>query len=151
MSGPFSSLGAPASGMRVYQTWIDALSDNIANLNTINPAGEGAFQERFVVAQSSTGAAGAGMRGAGAAGPGGDGIGDGAYVSGVLFGDAEGRAVYQPDHPYADADGMVRMPDMDMSTQMTNLIIAQRAYSANVTVFERARDTYLRALDIGRS
>ncbi len=53
MSGPFSSLGAPASGMRVYQTWIDALSDNIANVNTINPAGQAAFQERYVVAQSS--------------------------------------------------------------------------------------------------
>ena len=148
MSGPFSSLGAPASGMRVYQTWIDALSDNIANVNTINPAGQAAFQERFVVAQSSN-AGGAGAAVAG--GPGASGIGDGAYVSGVRFGDAAGRAVYQPDHPHADADGMVRVPDMDMATQMTNLIIAQRAYSANVNVFERARDTYLRALDIGRS
>ena len=58
--------------------------------------------------------------------------------------------VYQPDHPYADENGMVRMPDMDLSTQMTNLIIAQRAYQANVTVFERARDSYQRALEIGR-
>ena len=148
MSGPFSSLGAPASGMRVYQTWIDALSDNIANVNTINPAGQAAFQERYVVAQSSNGgAAGASVAG----GPGAAGIGDGAYVSGVEFGDPNGRMVYQPDHPYADADGMVRVPDIDMATQMTNLIIAQRAYSANVNVFERARDTYLRALDIGRS
>jgi len=146
MSGPFSSLGAPASGMRVYQTWIDALSDNIANVNTINPAGEAAFQERYVVAQSSRGAGGTRSAAAG-----GEGIGDGAYVSGVLFGDANGRLVYQPDHPYADAEGMVRVPDLDMATQMTNLIIAQRAYSANVNVFERARDTYLRALDIGRS
>jgi len=105
------------------------------------------------VAQSSTPGrgAGGGQVGAGRGGSGASGVGEGAYVSGVLFGDPEGRAVSQPDHPYADADGMVRMPDIDMSTQMTNLIIAQRAYSANVTVFERARDTYLRALDIGRS
>jgi flagellar basal-body rod protein FlgC len=147
MSSPFSSLGAPASGMRVYQTWIDALSDNVANVSTSNPEGEAAFQERFVVAQASGG------RGRPSAGPNGASsgseIGNGAFVSGVEFGDAEGRMVYQPDHPYADADGMVRMPDLDMSTQMTNLIIAQRAYSANVTVFERSRDTYLRALEIG--
>lgn len=145
MSTPFSSLGAPASGMRVYQTWINALSDNVANINTVNPAGEPAFQERYVVARSSGGSAVA---------PGGSrangGIGDGAYIAGTEYGDAGGRMVYQPDHPYADENGMVRMPDMDMSTQMTNLIIAQRAYQANVTVFERARDSYQRALEIGR-
>lgn len=142
---PFSSLGAPASGMRVYQTWIDALADNVANISTINPAGEPAFRERYVHAR----AAGGGLREA--IGLGGRGsIGSGAYVAGAEFGDPEGRMVYQPDHPYADENGMVRMPDMDLSTQMTNLIIAQRAYQANVTVFERARDSYLRALEIGR-
>ncbi|HTO00321.1 MAG TPA: flagellar basal body rod C-terminal domain-containing protein [Microthrixaceae bacterium] len=141
MSGPFSSLGAPASGMRVYQTWINAVSDNIANISTVNPADQGAFQERFVLAQASGGGPGA---------AGGNQIGDGSFVSGAAFGSAEGRLVYNPEHPYADAEGMVRMPDIDMSTQMTNLIIAQRAYSANVTVFERARDSYLRALEIGK-
>ena len=142
---PFSSLGAPASGMRVYQTWINALSDNVANVSTVNPTGEPAFQERYVVARASGGSAVA-PAGAGASG----GIGEGAYVAGTEYGDAEGRMVYQPDHPYADENGMVRMPDMDLSTQMTNLIIAQRAYQANVTVFERARDSYQRALEIGR-
>ncbi|MGB6059858.1 MAG: flagellar basal body rod C-terminal domain-containing protein [Microthrixaceae bacterium] len=145
MSGPFSSLGAPASGMRVYQTWIDAVSDNIANISTVNPSDEGAFQERFVIAQASGGGAAIGASTGGA-----EQIGDGAFVKGAAFGSAEGRLVYNPDHPYADADGMVRMPDIDMSTQMTNLIIAQRAYQANVTVFERARDSYLRALEIGK-
>jgi flagellar basal-body rod protein FlgC len=138
---PFPSLAAPASGMRVYQKWIDAVSDNVANLNTVNPAGEAAYRERFVVARaaSADGAAPAGRPG----------IGGGAYVAGVEFGPGEGRLVYQPDHPYADGEGMVRMPDIDLPTQMTNLIIAQRAYQANVTVFERARDAYLRALEIG--
>ena len=49
-----------------------------------------------------------------------------------------------------DEAGMVRHPDMNLSDQMTNLIIAQRAYQANVTVFERARDAYMRGLEIGR-
>lgn len=126
--------------MRVYQTWIDAVGDNVANINTINPAGSPAFQERYVIASAS----GGGGTGRGAS------IGDGSFVAGATFGSAEGRLVYQPDHPYADADGMVRVPDMDLPTQMTNLIIAQRAYSANVTVFERARDSYERALELGR-
>jgi flagellar basal-body rod protein FlgC len=140
---PFSSLSAPASGMRVYQTWINAVSDNVANLNTINPAGDPAFRERFVVARSvGDGRATAGVSPAG--------IGRGAAVGGIEFGPADGRFVHQPGHPFADENGMVRAPDLDLPTQMTNLIIAQRAYQANVTVFERARDAYLRALEIGR-
>ncbi len=132
----FGSLGVAASGMHTFKTWIDASADNVANVNTIRPTDEPAFQERFVVANASeyrNGQVGAGVR-----------------VAGVAFGDAEGRLVYDPSHPFADDDGMVRAPDMVLSDQLTNLIIAQRAYQANVTVFERARDTYLRALEIGR-
>ena len=40
----------------------------------------------------------------------------GARVVGVTFGDPVGRVVYQPDNPLADADGMVRMPDLDLET-----------------------------------
>ena len=60
---------------------------------------------------------------------------------------SDGRLVYDPNHPLADDNGFVRAPDMDLTDQMTSLIIAQRAYPANVTVFERARDAYLRALE----
>jgi flagellar basal-body rod protein FlgC len=150
MNTPFGSLGISASGMRVFQTWIDAVSDNVANVNTVNPAGEESFRERFVLAQASGGGALGGARSAGVGTTGTGEIGDGVFVAGAAFGDGEGRMVYNPDHPYADADGMVRMPNIDMSTQMTNLIVAQRAYSANVTVFQGARDTYLRALEIGK-
>lgn len=135
MSGIFGSIAISGSGMGVYKTWINAISDNVANVSTIRPADEAAYQERFVVA-AAVGEAG--------------GVGEGAQVTGVNFGSPEGRLVYDPAHPFADADGMVRMPDMDLSDQMTKLIIAQRAYQANVTVFERGRDSYLRALEIGR-
>ena len=46
---------------------------------------------------------------------------------------------------------MVRMPDIDLAEQMTSLIIAQRAYAANAAVVDRARETYLAGLQIGRS
>lgn len=132
----FSSLQVSASGMDVYKTWIDAISDNVANVNTVRSTDEAAFQERLVVAESVGGEGG--------------GIGTGARVSGIRLGDPEGRLRYEPDHPLADEDGMVRTPDMDLETQMTHLIVAQRSYQANVTVFERARDAYQRALEIGR-
>lgn len=136
MSGPFASLSVSASGMEVYRTWIDAISDNVANVNTIRPTDESAFRERFVVAASVSDDP--------------NGLGRGARVAAVRFGAAEGRLVYDPAHPLADEDGMVRAPDMELSDQMTHLIIAQRSYQANVSVFERARDSYQRILEIGR-
>jgi flagellar basal-body rod protein FlgC len=130
MSGAFSLLGIPASGMRVYKTWLDALSDNVANVSTVRPTDQAAYQERFVVARAAENG--------------------GVVVEGVRFGDPAGRLQYDPNNPLADENGLVRAPDMDLTDQMTSLIIAQRAYQANVTVFERARDAYQRALEIGQ-
>lgn len=135
MSGPFSALAIPASGMTTYRAWLDALSDNVANVNTVRSTDEPAFQERFVVAEARED---------------GQGIGRGVRVAEVRFGDPTGRLSYQPDHPLADENGMVRLPDMNLSDQMTSLIAAQRAYQLNVAVFERARDSYQRALEIGK-
>jgi len=136
MSGPFSALGTSASGISVMKTWVDALADNIANVNTAKRTSESAFQARYVVAQSVGGQGGA--------------IGQGVRVARVELGNSDGTLIYDPNHPLADKDGLVRMPDENMVDQMTHLIVAQRAYQANVTVFERARDTYLRALEIGK-
>jgi flagellar basal-body rod protein FlgC len=108
----------------------------VANVNTVKRTSEAAYQAKYVVASAVPG------------GP--HGVGRGAQITEVQLGNAEGTLVYDPKHPLADAEGMVRFPDMSMSDQMTNLIIAQRAYQANVTVFERARDAYLRALEIGK-
>ena len=130
----FNSLGVAASGMDVFKTWIDATSDNVANINTVKPTSEAAYQEKFVVANAVEGGA----------------TGKGVTVGGIELGDANGLVVYDPSNPLADAKGMVRRPSTNLVDQMTNLVIAQRAYQANVTVFERARDSYLRALEIGK-
>ncbi len=134
--GMFGSLSVSASGMNVYQTWIDAIADNIANVNTLRSTDDEAFRQRMVVAQSVGGEGGE--------------IGEGARVAGIRLGDAEGVLRYDPEHPLADEDGMVRAPDVDLASQMSQLIVAQRSYQANVSVFERARDAYQRALEIGR-
>ncbi|NTW41022.1 MAG: flagellar basal body rod protein FlgC [Cellulomonadaceae bacterium] len=131
--GTFDAIGIAGSGMTVYRTWLDAISDNLANLSTVTSTDDNAFQARYVVAEAAD-----------------YGQPAGAKVAGVEFGSAEGRLVYEPDHPLADAEGYVRYPDIDMSTQMTQLIMAQRGYQANAAVVDRARESYLAALQIGR-
>lgn len=132
----FGAIDRAATGLTTFRTWMDAISDNVANVNTVRPADEAPFRARLVLAE----AAGYG-----------EGIGDGVRVRGVeLAGDPAGRLVYEPTHPYADQDGYVRYSSVDMGDQMTQMLVAQRAYQANLTVVDRARDAYLAALQIGR-
>lgn len=128
----FDAIGIAASGLTTHRKWLDAVSDNLANANNVSSTDGAAFQARYVVAQEGA-------------------EGNGVYVAGVQYGDAEGRMVYQPDHALADAEGYVRYPDIDLSEQMGNLILAQRGYEANAAVVDRAKSTYEAALQIGRS
>jgi flagellar basal-body rod protein FlgC len=127
----FEMLRIANTSLGMHQTWLDALAHNISNVNTVTSTDEDAFQEQMVRAQSRA-----------------DG---GVDVDGIELGDAEGRLTYQPDHPLADEDGMVRTPDMDLASQMTQLVMAQRGYQASVQVTKNAQDTYSSALQIGKS
>lgn len=126
-----------ASGLYTNRVWMDAVADNIANINTVRPYNDPAFQERFVVAQSVPG-------------EGNDpaGVGAGVRVAGVEYGNAQGRIRYEPGNPMANKDGLVRYPDVDLGDQMVMLIQAQRSYQMNLTVIDRARESYQQALQI---
>ncbi len=128
----FDAIGIAGTGLTLHRKWLDAISDNMANINTAKPTSGAAFQARYIVAQEGEGVSGA-------------------YVSGAAYGSAEGRLVYEPDNPVADAKGYVRYPDIDLSEQMGALIMAQRGYQANAGVVDRAKETYQAALQIGRN
>jgi flagellar basal-body rod protein FlgC len=128
----FDAIGISGTGLTLHRKWLDAISDNLANANTATSTDGAAFQARYVLAQAGDGTSGV-------------------YVAGGAYGDAEGRVVYEPEHPLADDEGYVRYPDIDLSSQMSSLIMAQRGYQANAAVVDRARETYLAALQIGRS
>lgn len=133
----FPVLQTSSSALYVNRIWMDAIADNIANVNTINPYDQAAFQARSVVAEAVASDNNDAV-----------GVGGGTRVAGVELGAAEGRLRYQPDHPYANEQGIVRYPDIDLGDQMTQLILAQRSYQMNLTVIDRAREAYLQALNI---
>jgi flagellar basal-body rod protein FlgC len=128
----FDAIGIAGTGLTLHRKWLDAVSDNLANINTAKSTDGAAFQARYVVAQEGQGVSGA-------------------YVAGAAYGSAEGRMVYEPDNPVADAEGYVRYPDIDLSEQMGSLIMAQRGYQANAAVVDRAKETYQAALQIGKN
>jgi flagellar basal-body rod protein FlgC len=133
----FSAMNISGSGLSTMRSWLDVLSNNIANVNTASPTSGPAFQATYVDAQAVAGAS--------------DGSGGGVQITDLPKGSATGRLTYQPDNPLADKDGYVRLPDIDMGEQMGNLIIAQRAFQSNAAVIDRAKDIYTAAINIGKN
>jgi flagellar basal-body rod protein FlgC len=130
----FDALRISGSGLYANRKWMDAVSDNLANLNTATATDKSAFQERMVVVEAADYGSGQG----------------GVRVAGAQFGSAEGRVVHEPNNALADADGNVRYPDIDMGDQMTQLMMAQRSYQANLSTIERATTAYQQALQLGK-
>jgi flagellar basal-body rod protein FlgC len=136
MSGIFGVLGISGTGLTVHRKWLDAVSDNIANINNVTSTSNDAFQARYVIAQAVDYGRGT----------------EGVQVGGAVFsGKTEGKLVYEPGHPLADENGNVRYPDINLGDQMGNLIMAQRGYQANLAVVDRAREAYQSALQLGRA
>ena len=130
----FDTLRIGGSSLFVHRKWMDAVSDNIANINTATSTDEDAFQERMVVAEAVQYGSGQG----------------GVRVAGTELGSAEGRMVYEPDNPLADEEGYVRYPDIDLGDQMTQLLMAQRGYQANLATIKSATEAYQQALQLGK-
>jgi flagellar basal-body rod protein FlgC len=128
--GAFDMLAIANTSLGMHQTWLDALANNIANINTARPMSQSAFQAQMVIARSRP-------------------DGTGVDVAGVALSDPTGRVVNDPSNPLADANGNVRMPDIDMASQMSQLIMAQRGFQASAAVTKNAQETYQAALQIG--
>jgi flagellar basal-body rod protein FlgC len=132
--GVFDTLGISASGLLAHRKWLDAVSDNIANINTATSTDKDAFKERFIEVQAVDYGSGEG----------------GVRVATAQFGSGAGRVVYEPENPLADKQGYVKYPDIDLGDQMTQLLMAQRGYQANLAVVDRATSTYEAALRLGK-
>jgi flagellar basal-body rod protein FlgC len=131
----FGALGIAGSGLVTHRKWLDAVSDNIANIDDATSTDKSAFQERMVTAQAVDYGSGTG----------------GVEVAGVQLGSSAGRVVHEPDNPLADKDGNVRYPDIDLGDQMTQMMMAQRGYQANLQTMQAATQAYQAALRLGKS
>ncbi len=127
----FNAIGVASTGVTVYRKWLDAVSDNIANMDNVSRTSEKAFQARYVIAQQAQ-------------------DGNGAQVGGVALGSAEGVIVHDPENPLADVNGNVRRPDIDLGSQMAQMMMAQRAYQANLSLVDRAKESYTAAINLGK-
>jgi flagellar basal-body rod protein FlgC len=131
----FDAISTAGTGLQTYHTWLDSIADNIANVNDVAPTSGKAFQEQFVQTSEIQGK---------------NGIGAGVAVTSLSSDSGTGIEVQDPSNPLADANGYVLHANVDLSQQMGNMIMAQRAFQANAEVVTNSKQTYQSAIDIGK-
>ncbi len=165
--GLFESIRISGTGMHAQRTRMDTVSRNLANAETTRtPEGTPYRRQRAVfsevlesrlgrlrslrensgrgsLAVTHAGHSRGGLRPGDAPPP------EGVEVAVGTAPDASDfRLVYDPGHPDADEEGYVLLPNVDVVTEMVDLIAAARAYEANVSAVQAAKDMFTRALDI---
>ncbi len=149
----FGALRTSASGLTAQRLRMDLISNNIANAETTRTPEGGPYRRQEVIfTPKVTGRLPLMnlLRGGAAQIASANGLIEGVRPLKIIEDQSPVRQVYDPGHPDANADGVVEYPNVNVVTEMTNMLSATRAYEANVTVLNAAKQMAQRALDIGR-
>jgi flagellar basal-body rod protein FlgC len=151
--GMFTSINIAATGMAAERLRSDVISNNIANASTTRTQEGGAFKKSSVILRPVSDQS-AQWRSPFTPDALDNGPGKGVKVLEIKKDTTQGRLVYDPDHPDAIKSGpnagYVEYPNVNIVNEMVDLISASRAYEANATVVDGAKDMFKAALEIGR-
>lgn len=145
-----SSFDISASGMSAQRIRMDIAAENITNIDTTRTAAGGAYRRKDVVFESyGAGSFREAMRSA-LRGTGFSARNAGVRVAEIVEDDRELKMVYNPNHPDADADGFVTMPNVDLLKETVDSMSATRSYEANVTALNAMKLMAQKALEINK-
>jgi flagellar basal-body rod protein FlgC len=148
--GFFVPLDVAASGLTAQRLRMDVTAENLANADTTRGPNGQPYQRQEVILQQ-VGGFGETLAGAiagtatttdSAPAPG------GVTVAGIVSDPTLDQLVYQPGNPDANAQGYVRLPNVNSVTEMVDLIDESRSYEANVTAMQTAKSMYTKTLDL---
>lgn len=139
-----------ASGMSAQRVRMDIAAENIANMDTTRTESGGPYRRKNVLLESYSDTSFAQAMENAARGKGVSSRHAGVRVSGIVEDDREAKKVYNPDHPDADADGYVTMPNVDVLKETVDSMSATRSYEANVTALNAIKLMAQKALEIGK-
>ncbi|MCL2879408.1 MAG: flagellar basal body rod protein FlgC [Treponema sp.] len=150
--GIFSAINTSATGLSAERVRLDVIADNMANANTTRTAEGGPFRRSRVIMRPRVESPY--WRSPFLPESLDNGIGKGVRVEEIQKDySTENRMVWDPTHPDAiqsgPRKGYVEMPNVDIVTEMVDMISASRAYEANASIIEGSKAMFQRALDIG--
>ena len=128
-----------SKGMSAQRVRVNLVASNLANANTTKTAEGGPYKRKDPIFQAIDLA--------------GDDTNQGlasVEIADISTDNSPGPKVYDPDHPDADDEGMVEMPNVNTVEEMVNMMTAQRSFEANVQAFQTLRDMSQRAIDLER-
>jgi flagellar basal-body rod protein FlgC len=142
------SMQISASGLTAQRLRLDVISSNLANINTTRTAEGGPYRREQAVFSPIGNQYSFRDVVLGLVAPTSPTLG--VRVSEIQQDNSEGRLVYDPEHPDADANGYVHYPNVNPVTEMTDLISAQRGYEANITAMNATKAMAMKAIDLAR-
>jgi len=133
--------------MTAQRVRLDVAAENIANVETTRTEAGGPYRRKMVVLQAKdnsfhdvlTTVAGKNVQ-----------TNAGVRATAILDDETELKAVYDPEHPDADENGYVMMPNVDMVKEMTDSMAATRSYEANITAYNAVKLMAQKALEVGK-
>ena len=150
--GLFTSINIASSGMSAQRTRSDVIADNIANVSTTRTNEGGPYRRSRVIMRPKVESPY--WRSPFLPESLDNGVGKGVRIAEIQKDyKTENKMVYDPNHPDAiktgPRAGYVEMPNVDIVTEMVDMIAASRAYEANASVVEGTKTMFQRALEIG--
>jgi flagellar basal-body rod protein FlgC len=136
------SLNISGSGLSAQKLRMDILAQNITNAETTRTENGGPYLKKAVVFTEQSPSFDAILRNKQTPG--------GVTVSDIIQNPDAVKRIYDPDHPDADAEGYVMMPNISATEEMVDLISASRSYEANITAFNAVKYMATKALEIGK-
>ena len=134
-----------ATGLTAQRTKMKIIAENLANAETTRTPEGGPYRRQMVVLSEKSAERFQGVLGRLQDGE------SGVEVTEIISSTDDFRLVYNPSHPDADPDtGYVTMPNINVLTEMADMMAARRAYDANVTAMSNTKAMINRALEIGR-
>lgn len=141
-----SGLRVSASGLAAQQMRMNTINSNIANVNTTRTPEGGPYRRKDVILESIPDARSFGeilttqpQRDV-----------QKVIVSDVIVDRKAPLLKYEPDHPDANEDGYVAYPNINLMEEMANMIMATRAYEANISAMNATKDMAMTSLELGR-
>jgi flagellar basal-body rod protein FlgC len=144
----FDAISIAASGLTAERTRMDVTSENLANADTTQGANGQPYQRQEVVLQQVGGGFSAALSGAmGTSSSTGTAAG-GVQVAGIVNDPTPDQSVYDPGNPAANAQGYVKMPNVNPVNEMVDMIDESRSYESDVTAMTTAKTMYEKTLDL---
>jgi len=136
-----TSLEISGSGLFAQRQRMDVIASNLANIETTRTEGGGPYRRKMVVMSTKPTEDFDRVLNAHV---------KGVQIDGVVEDESPFTMVHNPSHPDADENGNLLKPNVDLIVEMTNMLMARRAFEANLSAIKSTRQMAIKALEIGR-